>query len=200
MEFTDAVLARRSEYMLDDKDVDADAVVSALRRIAGAVPSSFNVQSARMVVLVGDDHRAFWGIVADVLREKVGDPEKFKRTEQKLAGFASAAGTILFYEIDSKTEELMEKYPSYRDMFPQWAEHGNAMMQFASWVAIRDMGLGANIQHYNPIVDARVAETFGIPEGQRLVAQMVFGRVVTPMGPKDKLAGEDVVTVGHAKE
>lgn len=200
MEFTDAVLARRSEYMLDDRDVDVDAVVSALRRIAGSVPSSFNAQSARMVVLAGDDHRAFWRIVEDTLRAKVDDPERFRRTEQKLAGFAAAAGTILFYEIDAKTEELMEKYPSYRDMFPQWAEHGNAMMQFASWVAIRDLGLGANIQHYNPIVDARVAETFGIPEGHRLVAQMVFGRIATPMGPKEKLTGEDIVTVGHAKE
>lgn len=200
MEFTDAVLARRSEYMLDAEGVDTDAVVSALRRIAGAVPSSFNAQSARMVVLAGDDHRVFWGIVEDVLRAKVNDPERFKRTEQKLAGFAAAAGTILFYEIDGKTEDLMAKYPSYRDMFPQWAEHGNAMLQLASWIAIRDMGLGANIQHYNPVVDARVAQTFGIPEGHRLVAQMVFGRIVVPAGPKDKLTGEDIVTVGHAKE
>ena len=56
MEFKDAVSARRSEYMLDAADVDVDAVVSALRSIAGKVPSSFNVQSARMFVLSGEDH------------------------------------------------------------------------------------------------------------------------------------------------
>ena len=197
MEFRDAVSARRSEYMLDSQGVDVDAVVSVLRGIAGKVPSSFNAQSARMFVLAGEDHRRFWGIVEDVLRERSKDPERFRGTQAKLAGFSAAAGTILFYEVDTKTEELMEEHPSYRDLFPQWAEHGNAMMQFAFWTAIADMGLGANIQHYNPIVDARVTEEFGIPDGYRLIAQMVFGRVVTPAGPKDKLTGEDLVAVAR---
>lgn len=199
MQFVDAVAARRSEYALDDRGVPADEVVARVRSIAGAVPSSFNSQSARAYFLLGDDHRKFWGIVGDALREKVGDPEAFKRTEAKLAGFSAAAGTILFYEMDQVTEGLIEKYPSYRDLFPQWAEHGNAMLQFAAWVAIRDMGLGANIQHYNPLIDARVAEVFGIPDGQRLVAQMVFGRIVEPAGPKDKLSGDRIVSVAHAK-
>ena len=199
MEFREAVSARRSEYLLDAQGVDADSVVSVLRGIAGKVPSSYNVQSTRMFVLAGEDHRRLWGIVEDVLRERSGDPERFKRTHEKLAGFSAAAGTILFYEIDARTEELIEKYPSYRNLFPQWAEHGNAMMQFASWVAIRDMGLGANIQHYNPIIDSRVADEFGIPEGYRLIAQMVFGRVVAPAGPKSKLSGEEIVRVAHAK-
>ena len=198
MEFRDAVSARRSEYMLDSQGVDVDAVVSALRGIAGKVPSAFNAQSARAFVLTGEDHRAFWGIVEDVLRERSRDPERFETTRAKLAGFSAAAGTVLFYEIDQKTEELMEMHPGYRDLFPQWAEHGNAMMQFAFWTAIADMGLGANIQHYNPIIDSRVSEAFGIPDGYRLVAQMVFGRVVTPAGPKDKLSGEDIVGIAHA--
>ena len=198
MEFRDAISARRSEYMLDSRDVDVDAVVSALRGIAGNVPSAFNAQSARAFVLSGEDHRTFWGIVEDVLRDRSGDPARFETTLAKLAGFSAAAGTVLFYEIDPKTEELMEMHPSYRDLFPQWAEHGNAMMQFAFWTAIADMGLGANIQHYNPIIDSRVSEAFGIPDGYRLVAQMVFGRVVTPAGPKDKLSGEDIVGIAHA--
>lgn len=199
MLFSEAVKARRSQYALDSEGVDTDAVLEALRGIAGDIPSSYNSQSARMVFLTGDDHRLFWSITADALREKVGDPQRFARTEAKLEGFAKAAGTILFYEIDAKTEALIAKYPSYAAMFPQWAEHGNAMLQFAAWTKIADMGLGANIQHYNPLVDARVAEAFGIPDGYRLVAQMVFGRVVEPAGPKDKLPGSEIVVRGHAK-
>ena len=163
MEFKDAVSARRSEYMLDAADVDVDAVVSVLRSIAGKVPSSFNVQSARMFVLSSEDHERFWGIVEDILAERSKDAERFKATRAKLATFRAAAGTIL-----------------------------------SSWVSIRDMGLGANIQHYNPIIDSRVADEFGIPSGYRLIAQMVFGRVVTPAGPKDKLSGDDIVIVAHA--
>lgn len=200
MEFRDAVLARRSEYSLDARDVDTDAVIARIRGIAGSVPSAFNAQSARVLFLVGEDHLRFWAMVEDVLRERSRDPERFKGTQVKLAGFRAAAGTILFYEVDSRTRELMEAHPSYRDMFPQWAEHGNAMMQFAVWCAITDMGLGVNIQHYNPLIDGRAAEMLSVPDGYRLVAQMVFGRVTDPAGPKGKLSGDDIVSVGHAKE
>ena len=200
MEFRDAVLARRSEYSLDARDVDTDAVIARIKGIAGSVPSAFNAQSARVLFLVGEDHSRFWAMVEDVLRERSRDPERFKGTQAKLAGFRAAAGTILFYEVDSKTRELMEAHPSYRGMFPQWAEHGNAMMQFAVWCAITDMGLGANIQHYNPLIDGRAAEMLSVPDGYRLVAQMVFGRVIDPAGPKGRLSGDDIVSVGHAKE
>ena len=202
MEYQDAIAARHSAYMLDDRiedaGVSADDVLAMLRSIAPKVPSSYNSQSARLVLLTGEDHRRFWGIVEDVLRAKVNDDKRFARTEVKLRGFAAAAGTVLFYEIDSVTEGLKETYPSYADVFPTWAEHGNAMIQFAVWTGFYDMGLAANIQHYNPIIDARVAEEFSVPEGYRLVAQMVFGRETQVPAGKPKLSGEDMVSVGRA--
>lgn len=203
MEFLDAVAARYSAYSLDDgieeAGVSFDDVVETVRRIAPAVPSSYNSQTCRLIVLGGDDHRAFWSIVADVLRAKVDDEERFARTEAKLKGFSDAAGTILFYEDDAGTDALVEKYPSYRDAFPVWAEHGDAMMQYAVWTGLYDMGLAANIQHYNPIIDDRVREAFGVPEGLRLVCQMVFGRPMGDRPVKRRLSGEDMVSVGHAK-
>lgn len=203
MEFLDAVAARHSAYSLDDgieeAGVSFDDVVETVRRIAPAVPSSYNSQTCRLIVLGGDDHRAFWSIVADVLRTKVDDEERFARTEAKLKGFSDAAGTILFYEDDAGTEALIEKHPSYKDAFPAWAEHGDAMMQYAVWTGLYDMGLAANIQHYNPIIDDRVREAFGVPEGLRLVCQMVFGRSMGDRPVKRRLSGEDMVSVGHAK-
>lgn len=203
MEFLDAVAARHSAYSLDDgieeAGVSFDDVVETVRRIAPAVPSSYNSQTCRLIVLGGDDHRAFWSIVADVLRAKVDDEGRFARTEAKLKGFSDAAGTILFYEDDAGTEALIEKHPSYKDAFPVWAEHGDAMMQYAVWTGFYDMGLAANIQHYNPIIDDRVRETFGVPEGLRLVCQMVFGRPTGDRPVKRRLSGEDMVSVGHAK-
>ncbi|TQS85604.1 MAG: hypothetical protein A3208_02180 [Candidatus Methanoprimaticola hominis] len=203
MEFLDAVAARYSAYSLDDgieeAGVSFDDVVETVRRIAPAVPSSYNSQTCRLIVLGGDDHRAFWSIVADVLRAKVDDEERFARTEAKLKGFSDAAGTILFYEDDAGTGALIEKHPSYEDAFPVWAEHGDAMMQYAVWTGLYDMGLAANIQHYNPIIDDRVGEAFGVPEGLRLVCQMVFGRPTGDRPVKRRLSGEDMVSVGHAK-
>ncbi len=202
MEYQDAIAARHSAYMLDDRiedaGVSADDVLAMLRSIAPKVPSSYNSQSARLILLTGEDHRRFWGIVEEVLRAKVNDDKRFARTEVKLRGFAAAAGTVLFYEIDSVTDGLKETYPSYADVFPTWAEHGNAMIQFAVWTGFYDMGLAANIQHYNPIIDARVAGEFSVPEGYRLVAQMVFGRETQVPAGKPKLSGEDIVSVGRA--
>ncbi len=202
MEYQDAIAARHSAYMLDDRiedaGVSADDVLAMLRSIAPKVPSSYNSQSARLILLTGEDHRRFWGIVEEVLRAKVNDDKRFARTEVKLRSFAAAAGTVLFYEIDSVTDGLKEAYPSYADVFPTWAEHGNAMIQFAVWTGFFDMGLAANIQHYNPIIDARVAEEFSVPEGYRLVAQMVFGRETQVPAGKPKLSGEDMVSVGRA--
>ncbi len=202
MEYQDAIAARHSAYMLDDRiedaGVSADDVLAMLRSIAPKVPSSYNSQSARLILLTGEDHRRFWGIVEEVLRAKVNDDKRFARTEVKLRGFAAAAGTVLFYEIDSVTEGLKETYPSYADVFPTWAEHGNAMIQFAVWTGFYDLGLAANIQHYNPIIDARVADEFSVPEGYRLVAQMVFGRETQVPAGKPKLSGEDMVSVGRA--
>lgn len=198
MEYIDAVATRHSEYSLaSDIDVSQETVLKTIRAVAEKVPSSYNSQSARLFVLFGEDHRALWEIVRETLRAKVNDPKKFERTDRKIDGFAAAAGTILFYEIDSVTRDLIEKYPSYADAFPTWAEHGNAMLQFAVWTALRDIGLGANIQHYNPIIDDKVRRTFGIPDGYRLVAQMPFGRMVNPSPGKEKLPGEETVRLAH---
>ena len=198
MEYLDAVAARHSEYALgSDIDVSQDKVMETIRAVAEKVPSSYNSQSARAFVLFGEDHLALWEIVRETLRAKVGDPERFARTNAKIDGFAAATGTILFYEIDSVTQGLIEKYPSYAGTFPTWAEHGNAILQFAVWTALRDIGLGANLQHYNPLIDDRVRETFGIPDGYRLVAQMPFGRMVNPSPGKEKLPGTETVRLAH---
>jgi predicted oxidoreductase (fatty acid repression mutant protein) len=69
-------------------------------------------------------------------------------------------------------------------MFPDWAEQSGGMNQFALWTALAAEGLGANLQHYNPIVDAQVQEAWNVPEDWQLRAQLVFGGIKS--GPYDK--------------
>lgn len=49
------------------------------------------------------------------------------------------------------------------------------MHQYALWVALEAEGLGANIQHYNPLVDQQAAIAWEIPENWQLKAQLIFG-------------------------
>ena len=198
MDYIEALNQRRSEYSLSPElPVSQDDVVKLIRDIISVTPTSYNGQSPRTFVLFGEDHKALWKIVEDSLIAKIG-PERYQKSKGKIDGFANAAGTILYYEDDSVTKKLQEDNPSYKDNFPVWAEQANGMLQFAIWSGLRTLGIGANIQHYNPLIDDSVRETFGIPEGYRLIAQMPFGKVVREAPRKPRLNPEDTVRVAHA--
>ena len=51
------------------------------------------------------------------------------------------------------------------------------------------------LQHYNPVIDARVKEIFDIPENFKLVAQMPFGGIVSEPDKKEKEDIDKRVTV-----
>lgn len=72
-------------------------------------------------------------------------------------------------------DSLIANAPAYASHFPTWAEHSEGMLQLALWTALELEGLGANLQHYNPSIDARVAEAWDVPASWRLRAQLVFG-------------------------
>ena len=57
------------------------------------------------------------------------------------------------------------------------------MHQYAVWTALEAEGLGANLQHYNPLIDSKVAAQWNIPSDWDLSGQLVFG---TPMGEPSK--------------
>jgi len=90
---------------------------------------------------------------------------------------------------------MQEKFAIYADRFPVWAGHSDAMLQHTLWVALEAEGLGANLQHYNPLVDAKVAETWGLPANWKLSAQLVFGGKTGEAGEKAFGAVEDKVKV-----
>ena len=90
-----------------------------------------------------------------------------------MAGYA----TILFYEDEEISNQLVEKFPIYKDQIPIWAQQSNAMLQMNMWLALELEGFGANLQHYNPIIDEKVKQIWNIPDSWKLVAQMPFGTI-----------------------
>jgi uncharacterized protein len=52
------------------------------------------------------------------------------------------------------------------------------------WVGLESLGFGANLQHFNPIIDTSVAEQWKIPTEWRLIAQLVFGSIEGPVAAK----------------
>ena len=90
----------------------------------------------------------------------------------------------MFFEDPENTKALQSKFEFAKDKFPVWAQHTSAIHQFIVWTALTNSGLGANLQHYNPLIDEKVQETFKVPKEWQLIAQLVFGKPTAPAGPK----------------
>ncbi|KAK5170273.1 putative nitroreductase [Saxophila tyrrhenica] len=176
MNFKEAVQNRRSIYQLTKKSpISDDRIKEILSTAVNDVPSSFNSQSTRLVVLLKEEHTKFWQIVMDILKGIVPE-DSWEHTGNRLNGFMNAYGTVLFYEDPAAIHALQKQYPQYSDKFPQWSEHTSAMHQYALWTAFETEGLGCNLQHYNPLPDEKVAATWEIPLEWSLKAQLVFGQ------------------------
>ncbi|OCH87546.1 nitroreductase [Obba rivulosa] len=182
--FLEAVASRRSIYAISPETTIPDEKIEEIIAFAiKHVPSSFNVQSARVVLLLGNDHKKLWDITEEVLRG-VAPPEQFSATQQKIQGFRNGYGSILFFDDENDVQELQNKFALYKDRFPIWSNHSNGMLQFVVWTALEKEGLGATLQHYNPLITARVLSEWNLPNSWQLIAQMPFGKPTAPAGEK----------------
>lgn len=179
-----AVQARRSVYALNKElPVSVDEVNDIVKHAILHSPSSFNSQSSRVVVLHADEHEKLWDLTSDALQAIV-PAEQFANTKQKLDSFKAAAGTVLFFEDTNVVKGLQEKFALYADNFPIWSEHASAIVQYVIWTTLSAAGVGANLQHYNPVIDEAVAKQWGVDGSWKLRAQLVFGGIQAPAGEK----------------
>jgi predicted oxidoreductase (fatty acid repression mutant protein) len=73
------------------------------------------------------------------------------------------------------SKSLQSQFALYADRFPGWAIQSSGMLQLSIWSGLRELGIGASLQHYNPVIDKMVREMFELPENYILNAQMPFG-------------------------
>ncbi|KAI0628449.1 Nitroreductase [Trametes polyzona] len=178
--FFEAVKNRRSVYSISSESTIPDSKIEEIITTAiKHAPSSFNVQSGRVVLLYGEEHKKLWDITLNILKPIV-PAEQFPVTEAKIKGFAAGHGTVLFFEDQDAVKGLQERVPIYTDRIPTWSQHGSAILQYIVWTALEAEGLGATLQHYNPLIDQQVSSTWNLPASWSLTAQMPFGK---PAGP-----------------
>ena len=184
--FEEALKHRRTYYSISNQSPISDKEIERIVDFAVTnVPSAFNSQSTRVVLLLGENHKKLWEIVKDTLR-KIVPSEAFKSTEAKIDNcFESGYGTILFFEDQRVVKDLQAQFPGYKDNFRGWSLQTSAMHQLAIWVMLEDAGLGASLQHYNPLIDEEVRHTWGLPHSWHLIAEMPFGAPVQGPGEKE---------------
>lgn len=190
MSFTDLQTKRRSIYALGRQVTQTpEALYDLVKSAVKQSPTSFNNQSVRAVVLMGDAHEKLWDMTAQRLQQEVPDEAAYQQTLAKINNaFKAAFGTVLFYTDTDVVKMYEEQIPLYAENFYDWSEQGHGMAEYATWLALTEAGLGASLQHYNPLIDEEVAAAFDIPDNWRLRAQMPFGSIEAAASEKDMMS------------
>lgn len=179
MSILNSLEKRRSYYQIGDKlPIDRQEVEGIIKKATELVPDAFNMKSARVLAVFDKEHKDLWDEIGKVFGGKV--------SEEKLGSFKNGAGTVLYFYDEAVVSAIAEKFSAYADNFPVWANHANAMLQLSIWTALRDVNIGASIQHYNPVIDDMVRNRYGLPSTYKLIAQMPFGNILSEPDEKEK--------------
>jgi hypothetical protein len=93
-QFLETIKNRRTFYSLKKESPISDKQIQDIIHHAVLhVPSSFNSQSTRVILLVREEHDKLWEITKEVMKGIVS-AEQYKVTEQKLNGFKAGYGTV----------------------------------------------------------------------------------------------------------
>jgi len=198
--FLQTIQHRRTLYALSKKQILPDEeVIKYIRAFVKEAPSAFNVQSSRVVVLLGAEHDQYWGqIVPEALRAVAGE-QAVEASKAKLAGFQAGTGTILFFEDMKLIQGQQEAYPQYAAAFPVWSQHASGMAQAFVWSGLESMGYGANLQHYGGLTGETLKSKYNLPDSYQIQSEMVFGYPEQPASEKEYMADhERVIAYGHS--
>jgi predicted oxidoreductase (fatty acid repression mutant protein) len=185
-DFYEAITKRRSYYSIGkEKTIAEEEVENIVKTAIKHTPSSFNSQSSRVLLLLNEHHDKFWEIVKSTIK-KIVPPEAYEKSAEKIDNcFKSGWGTVLYFEDTKTIESFQKEYPLYKENFPIWSNQSSGMLQYVIWTALELEGLGATLQHYNPIIDEEVKKVWKIPGEYKLIAQMPFGKPLANPEPKD---------------
>ncbi|MDR0605261.1 MAG: nitroreductase family protein [Bacteroidales bacterium] len=194
-----AIQHRRTYYAITDKSPVSDKELERILKFTILnIPSAFNSQSTRIVLLLDDNHKRLWELTKQSLK-KIIPESNFLATETKINSFEAGYGTILFYEDQQTVKGLQEQFSAYKDNFPVWSHQTSAMHQFAIWVLLEDIGFGVSLQHYNPLIDEDVQKEWNINPDWKLIAEMPFGLPSASPGEKEFLPVDERIKVFKGK-
>ncbi|GAA6062288.1 hypothetical protein JCM10212_004376 [Sporobolomyces blumeae] len=185
--FQDAVKERRSIYALGRElpsGVSDEKIIELVKNAVKHSPTSFNSQSSRAVVLLHGHHDKLWDLTKSKIKSVV-DAEHWEKSQQRLNGFQNAYGTVLLFEDQDVVKGLQKNIPLYAEHFPAWSEHAHGILAYVTWTSLEAEGLGASLQHYNPLIDEAVQKEWSVPATWKLRAQLVFGQVLQPASEKE---------------
>jgi len=194
-DFLELVEKRRTIYALGtNSDLTKEEIEDRIRKVVKQVPSASNSQTSRVVVLFDEANDKFWDHIHDVQKD-VLEGDMWEMMSGVMLGAKEAIGTILFFE-DLDAVEAMPAPSTRQEVYKQ---NNAANVQYALWLALREMDLGASLQHFNvgyeQGFDKGTKEMFDLPESYEMLAQMPFGSIEQETEPKEHIDADEQVKV-----
>lgn len=182
---------RRSIYALGkNTSLNESQIEELVKEVVRESPTAFNSQTQRVVFLFGQAHDRLWDITEAALKP-LTPAEAFPNTQAKLASFKAGKGTILFFEDQDIVKGLQEQFELYAENFPIWSEQASGLTTANVWTALAQENIGANLQHYNPVIDEAVAAEWQIPASWKLRGQLVIGSIEETAGEKEYMENDE---------
>lgn len=103
--YLEAVKHRRTVYGVTDTiSVSDDRIIEIVNQVIQSLPSSWNMQSTRILVTLGKEHKRFWDVVINVAKPFIlgqKGEEDWQRNEERFRSFQNAYGTVCIFSTSS---------------------------------------------------------------------------------------------------
>lgn len=186
MKIVESLNKRRSYYNIGkDLPISEKELVKTVKEITNLVPHPFNNQSSRVLIVTKEKQDELWDNIYDVFEGKV--------PREKIDSFKNGYGTILYFIDQADVDRLKKEFPSYAENFDGWANQSMGMVELSIWTGLRELNIGASLQHYNPVIDDMVRKMFNLDENWILNAQMPFGNILEEPEAKEKVDIDEIV-------
>ncbi len=137
-------------------------------------PSAYGVPVWH-VVLVHQRRAAFWDEVKLGFRQFLSG-ERLERYLDRLQGFREAAAVALIYEDRDALPELRDDWNLSEETARSFVQQGLGMVQLAIWLAVTAEGLVTSLQHWDWLIQDRIADFIDLPADRyHLAATMPIG-------------------------
>lgn len=182
---------RKSVYKIGRQtEVSPDQVAERLEEVVTDIPSAFNSQSPRLVLISGEKHEKVWDLI-DASQKEALRPDSYASMATRFADAKKGLGTVLLFE----SKEAVEAMPTNEIRANQYKENNHGIAAYAVWLILTELGLGATLQHHNigydEGYDKEIRDYLGLPDNWEMLAQMPFGSIESPGANKPKLAVDE---------
>jgi predicted oxidoreductase (fatty acid repression mutant protein) len=155
-------------------------------------PAAYAVPSWH-VVLVHEERHALWNVVEQAFRDRL-EGDRLERYLDRLAGFRPGVAVALIYEDIQALNELKEAWQISEETARAFSEQGIGMVQLAIWLTLTEEGLSTSLQHWEWLIEDRLAEFLRISGRYRLAAAMPIGYADEPPRDIERAPAQRVVS------